>query len=122
MDKDGDKVEDLLEYWYKKFRDVPEEAHLLCPKVDEDDEEDYDEPNQPGVDITAEQKQQRIRDGEERVRITYWTGLLMAYGKDKAGVWLQSWADRMSTFVHNCDKCVTNWHMNRKKYMQEFAA
>ncbi|KAG7138890.1 hypothetical protein HYQ45_003936 [Verticillium longisporum] len=114
------KVEDLLEHWYKKFQKIPEEAHLLCPKVDDDDEEDYDDPAASDT-LSADDKKKRIQDGQDRIEIVYWTSLLMAYGKDKAGVWLSDWTDRMATYMHTCDKCVLNWHMNRKKFIRKYA-
>ncbi|KAH6662222.1 helicase SEN1 [Plectosphaerella plurivora] len=115
------RSDDLLTDWYKRLEKVPESPHLLCPKVDDDDEEDYEDLTTPGETITIEEKKQRVKDGEERLEIAYWNSLLMAYGRDGAGVWLKEWDRRVTPNLHSCDKCVTNWHMNRKKYLQIFA-
>ncbi|KAK1506408.1 helicase sen1 [Colletotrichum costaricense] len=114
-------VEDILEQSYRKFTQIPPDFHLLCPKVDEDDFEDYDDLNTDGEDITALEKKERVEKWKERLDIAYWTSLLLAYGKDKAGVWLDAWGSRMAINLHNCDKCVLNWHMYRKKYLQVFS-
>ncbi|KAF6844538.1 helicase sen1 [Colletotrichum musicola] len=114
-------VEDILEENYRKFSQIGADLHLLCPKVDEDDYEEYDDPDTEGQEITAAEKQKRIEDWKKRLDIAYWTSLLVAYGKDKAGVWLEQWGNRMAINLHNCDKCVLNWHMYRKKYLQIFS-
>ncbi|KAL2757855.1 hypothetical protein ACRALDRAFT_2025559 [Sodiomyces alcalophilus JCM 7366] len=117
-----DKVDDLVEDYFKKFRRIPASVHLLCAKVDDDDFEDYDDITQDGVDISLDEKKNRLEDAKVRLDLAYWTSLLTAYPKDKAGVWLDQWNDRMSTALHDCDKCVVNWHMHRKEYLQKFAA
>ncbi|GKT62479.1 helicase Sen1 [Colletotrichum tofieldiae] len=114
-------VEDILEESYRKFTHIPPDLHLLCPKVDEDDFEDYDDLNTAGESITALEKKERVEQWKERLDIAYWTSLLLAYGKDKAGIWLEQWGTRMAINLHNCDKCVLNWHMHRKKYIQVFS-
>nr|XP_036589021.1 helicase sen1 [Colletotrichum truncatum]KAF6800663.1 helicase sen1 [Colletotrichum truncatum] len=114
-------VEDILEENFRKFGQIPPDVHLLCPKVHEDDFEDYDDLESPGEEITALEKKERVEDWKKRLDIAYWTSLLLAYGKDKAGVWLVEWGNRMAINLHNCDKCVLNWHMYRKKYLRIFS-
>ncbi|WYZ39279.1 hypothetical protein EsH8_III_001193 [Colletotrichum jinshuiense] len=114
-------VEDILEENFRKFGQIPPDVHLLCPKIDEDDFEDYDDLESAGESITALEKKERVEQWKERLDIAYWTSLLLAYGKDKAGVWLEQWGNRMAINLHNCDKCVLNWHMHRKKYLQVFS-
>ncbi|KAK6225032.1 helicase Sen1 [Colletotrichum tabaci] len=114
-------VEDILEESYRKFAHIPPQHHLLCPKVDEDDFEDYEDLNTAGETITALEKQERVQQWKERLDTVYWTSLLLAYGKDKAGIWLDDWGTRVAINLHNCDKCVLNWHMYRKKYIQVFS-
>ncbi|OLN96534.1 Helicase SEN1 [Colletotrichum chlorophyti] len=114
-------VEDILEENFRKFQKIPPDVHLLCPKVDEDDFEDYDDIESPGEAITAAEKEERVEQWKQRLDTAYWCCLLLAYGKDKAGIWLEQWGNRMAINLHNCDKCVLNWHLNRKKYLQIFA-
>ncbi|KAF9879415.1 helicase sen1 [Colletotrichum karsti] len=114
-------VEDIIEESFRKFGQIPPDVHLLCTKTHEDDYEDYDDLESPGEEITALQKKERVEAWKNRLDIAYWTSLLLAYGKDKAGVWLVEWGNRMAINLHNCDKCVMNWHMHRKKYLQIFA-
>ena len=33
--------------WHRVFEDRPPDAHLCCPKIDEEDFANYDEPNVP---------------------------------------------------------------------------
>lgn len=117
-----DKVDDLVEDYFKKFRRIPANVHLLCAKVDDDDIEDYDDLTQDGMDISLDEKKKRVEDAKVRLDLAYWTSLLTAYPKDKAGVWLDQWNDKVSTALYDCDKCVVNWHMHRKEYLQKFAA
>ncbi|TDZ34209.1 Helicase SEN1 [Colletotrichum spinosum] len=118
---DSQPVEDILEENFGKFSRIPAEVHLLCPKVDEEDFEDYEDLTTDGDDVSVEQKKKRVEEGKKRLDIVYWTSLLLAYGKDKAGVWLTEWGNRMALNLHNCDKCVLNWHMHRKQYLRTFA-
>lgn len=116
------RSDDLVTDWYKKLEKVPEGPHMLCPKISDDDDEDYDDLTTEGYEITLEEKKKRVLEGEERLEIAYWNSLLLAYGRDGAGIWLKDWDRRVTPNLHSCDKCVTNWHMNRKKYLQAFGA
>jgi senataxin len=116
-----DNLEDILEKWYREFDRIPAEHHLLCPKVDDDDLENYDNDSTLPDGITAEEKSRRIKEGRRRLEIAYWNTLLFAYDKDKAGIWLIKYSQRLTSCLENCDKCVLNWHMGRKAALQRFS-
>lgn len=112
-------AEDLVLDWYKKFEAIPDDGrHLLCPKLSDDDDEDYDDLTESSEEVSLEEKKQRVEDGNDRLDVTYWNCLLMAYGHDGGGEFLRQWNKRVEQNLHSCDKCVTNWHMNRKKYLR----
>jgi senataxin len=117
----ADSIEEILEHWYKKLGSIPETKHLLCPKVDDDDSEDYSNLSASLGDITFEEKKKRVEEGKERLEIASWNSILFGYDRDKAGVWLTYYSDRMSKCLSNCDKCVLNWHNTRKSFLQKFS-
>ena len=114
---EADSIDDILEEWYRKFRKIKKGLHLLCPKVSDDDTEDYDDP-EPSPDLSADEKKRRKEDAEERFVIVAWTSLVFGAGQDKAGIWLVNFSERLEQCLQTCDKCVLNWHMRRKKLLE----
>lgn len=114
-------IEDIIGSWHDKLEQIPLQVHLLCPKLSDDDVENYDDIDDLETGIDREEKKKRIEDGSNRLRITYWNSLILGYDPDKAGVWLQHFVERIQFCLNSCEKCVLNWHMYRKKYLSEFA-
>jgi len=115
------QFDELMDKSWKDFAKIPAKLHPLCPKIDDDDAEDYDAPDDAPSELSSEERQQRIQDGKERVKIAYWASLVLSSPKDKSGARLVKWVERMEQYLSSCDKCVLNWHMGRKAALAEFS-
>lgn len=109
-------IGEVVAEWHAKFRAIPENVHLLCPKKSNDDAEDYTHVLETG----DEEKKRRIAEAKERANIVFWTSLVFALPKEKTGL-VDEVADRISKSLRACDRCVMNWHMNRKAWLNSFA-
>lgn len=110
-----------LAQWYEKLQALPSDVHLLCPRLNDDDNENYQDLHDPGSEIDAEERRKRIKDGEERLVITYWNSLVLGFDRRDAGQWADDLENRLNACLQNCADCVLNWHMQRKKLMHQFA-
>lgn len=103
---------------YKEWVTIPQEYHLLCPKLHDEDDEDYKDPG-PSSAITAEEKEQRIQDSLRRVELTYDLSLLVGITEEQSSGLKEQWIDRTESFLTKCDACVRRWHMHRKKFFEK---
>jgi senataxin len=51
-----EEVYDSLMNYHQKLEQTPQELHLFCPRVNDDDFEDYENLDEPGTDVTVEQR------------------------------------------------------------------
>jgi senataxin len=116
-----DEVQAELLKWYEKFKELPPEAHLLCPRLSNDDDEDYKVLDDPDSLISIEEKKKRITEGQKRLEITYWNTLVFGFDKRDSGEWLDQFTDRLNGCLRECADCVLNWHMQRKPHLRKFA-
>lgn len=114
-------VNEELVKWYEEFQKIDTECHLLCPKLSDEDGENYKTLSDPHSQISMEEKQKRIKDGEARIEITYWNSLIFGYDKKDAGKWLETFTNRLESCLKLCSDCVLNWHMKRKVHLDKFA-
>lgn len=113
-----DELYSLIIENYHRFEEVPDEAHVLCPKVNNQDANAYEAPDEPGDDITVEEKAQRIRDGQERFEITCNLSLMLGLNADQVRSWLEAWKTRLEACLRLCDKCVRKWHSDRESFLR----
>lgn len=102
---------------YHKLEAIPPDLHLLCPKVDDEDLEEYGDTDEPGG-ISAEEKKRRIEDAKTRHDITYRLCFLMGLSEEQASTWIEEWAKRLQEFLTKCDRCVRNWHLGREPFLK----
>jgi SEN1 N terminal len=95
------------------------DAHWFCPKRNDDDHIDYDNPSEPEEDMSPETKLELIQDTKRRHDVAYKYSLILGLSPDIAGVLLVDYTDRLNMLLTTCDKCVHNWHMGRKAYLKE---
>jgi senataxin len=107
--------------WYEELKKLPSEAHLLCPRISDDDEENYKTVSGTESGLATEEKQKRIKEGDERIEITYWNSLIFGFDKRESGQWLEDFTNRLEGCLRTCSDCVLNWHMKRKPHLQKFA-
>ncbi|KAK3905016.1 SEN1 N terminal-domain-containing protein [Staphylotrichum tortipilum] len=105
--------------WHRAFEDRPPDAHLCCPKIDEEDFANYDEcdvPDEGGLSL--EEKTRRIAEYEERFKNVYNLSILMGLERETAGEWLDNWTQAVEACLMRCDACVRNWHRSRILYLE----
>jgi senataxin len=116
-------AEDIPEA-FNLFTNLPVDAHLLCPKVSEEDDEDYEDLSEPG-DFGVEEKLKRIQEFKKRVGIAYQASLVFGFEEDNAASELEEFRSRTNSFLTTCSHCVRTWHRNRKpflKHLSEYVA
>jgi len=110
-------VEEIYDEIIRSHQDlekIPPKLHLFCPKVHEDDDEDYAAADEPGHAITIQEKQARIADAKDRLQKASWTSLILGIKEEQASRWRPEWIAQTEVFLTKCDNCVRNWHMSRK--------
>ncbi|GAB0137064.1 hypothetical protein EsDP_00005347 [Epichloe bromicola] len=115
------ELNEELAKWYDELQKLPTECHLLCPKIDSDDPENYKTFDDPETKISADEKRKRIEQGHRRVEITYWNSLIFGFDKSAAGKWLEDFKERLEQTLRTCSDCVLSWHMRRPVYLQSFS-
>lgn len=120
MDDDTNRIYAKITESYEQWAGLPEELHLLCPKISDEDEEDYSDPGpQTITGITLEEKQKRMQDFEQRTELTYDLSLLLGISKEQSGGWIEQWTERIEKFLTNCDACILGYHMHRKVFLKK---
>ncbi|PTB45036.1 hypothetical protein M441DRAFT_129272 [Trichoderma asperellum CBS 433.97] len=114
-------INEVLGKWYEEFQQIPAEVHLLCPRISDEDDENYKNLDDPDSRISTEEKNSRIQKSKERIEITYWNSLIFGFDKEEAGKWLQDFTLRLENCLKYCPECVLNWHMKRKHHLQMFS-
>ncbi|KAH7176492.1 SEN1 N terminal-domain-containing protein [Dactylonectria macrodidyma] len=117
----SDIMNDELAPWFEEFQKFPEGCHLLCPRISEDDEENYKILDDPDSKISLEEKKQRIERGKERIEVTYWNTLIFGFDKKLGGKWLEEFTKKFEDGLKVCAECVLNWHMKRKATLLKFS-
>ncbi|KAG6031692.1 hypothetical protein E4U41_007480 [Claviceps citrina] len=115
------ELNEELAKWYDELQKLSSECHLLCPKIDSDDGENYKIVDDPESTISVDEKKQRIEQGHRRIEITYWNSLIFGFEKSAAGKWLEEFKERLEQTLRTCSDCVLNWHMRRPVYLQQFS-
>jgi senataxin len=112
---------DELAKWYEELQKIPTEAHLLCPRIGDEDNENYKTLDDPDSELSLDEKKARIEDGTKRIEITYWNTLIFGFDKRDAGKWLEDFTLRLEECLKCCSECVFNWHLKRKPHLQKFS-
>jgi len=113
-----DELYELIINNYHELEAIPEATHLLCPRVNESDANSYDAPDEPGEDITVEEKRQRIEDGERRFLVASRLSLMLGLNAEQVKSWLEIWKTRLEACLRKCDQCVRNWHSRRAEFLR----
>lgn len=119
MCSDTDEIYDDIVKRYEEWRQLGTDEHLLCPKVNDDDDEDYANPGPPVTNITAAEKAQRIQDAQHRRDLTYHLSLLLGISYEMAGGWVEPWTEGIEHCLTKCDACILYYHMQRKAFLKK---
>ncbi|KAG5949461.1 hypothetical protein E4U53_005865 [Claviceps sorghi] len=115
------ELNEELAKWYDELQKLSPDCHLLCPKINADDGENYKTLNDPESTISVDEKRRRIEESHRRIEITYWNSLIFGFDKSTAGKWLEEFKERLENTLRTCSDCVLNWHMQRPVYLQNFS-
>jgi len=97
-------IEDMIAEWFEKFTKIPEAVHLLCDRIED------------GAGDTS--SADPLKD---RIRTTYWCCCMLAMDVKKYGDQITQLHERVEASLNECDKCLFNWHLFRKEWLEEFA-
>ncbi|KAI0169773.1 SEN1 N terminal-domain-containing protein [Hypoxylon sp. FL1284] len=111
-------VTQLLEDAFNRLRNFPKGAHLCCPKVSEDDDENYDDPD-AASSISSALKVQRIQDAKDRLDQAYRCSLILGLPADATGGLGDQFEKRVGNCLQECPPCVRNWHKGRRPFLKE---
>ena len=109
---------DALVDFHNQLDSTPPEEHLFCPKLDDEDSTNYDEPDMAEEGVAVEEKKRRIKAGEARQTAACSLSLLMGM-EEHVGSWLPEWLDRSQKFLTKCDGCVRRWHKSRGPFLRQ---
>lgn len=103
---------------YHELEAIPEDAHLLCPRVDDSDTNAYNAPDEPDDDITVEEKKRRIEVGLHRFDVACKLSLMLGLNAEQVKSWLETWKARLEACLRKCDQCVRHWHSRRDQFLR----
>lgn len=118
MSEDTDEIYDAITAAYQEWKDLDKEKHFLCPKVDDEDGEDYTSAGPPVTPITPEEKARRIQESNHRRDLTYKLTLLLGITHEMSAGWLEPWTQAIEHCLTKCDACILNYHMQRKPFLR----
>src|ERR1700753_1700938 len=104
--RDEAEIMDELHGLYGELRSFPPEAHWFCPRRNDDDQVDYDNPDEAEEDISPETKHELIQDAKRRHNVAYKFSLILGLAPEISGQLLQNYTRRLNRLLTKCDKCV----------------
>lgn len=104
-----------------EIKSFPPNAHWFCPRRYDDDPIEYEEPDEPEEDMSAETKHELIQNGEKRHNIAYKFSIILGLDPELSRELLPAHFNRINKFLTSCDKCARNWHKGRKAYLKQLA-
>jgi len=114
-----DDLYNLIIENYHELEAIPEETHVLCPRVDDSDANAYDAPDEPGDDITVEEKARRIEKGQKNFEVSCNLSLMLGLNAEQVKSWLETWKARLEACLRKCDQCVRKWHSDRDWFLRK---
>jgi senataxin len=107
--------------YFRKIKAFPPDAHWFCPKRNEDDHLNYDEPDWEEDGVSIATKLKYIDEGRKRQSITYRFAIVYGLPPEDAEEWQSTYRERSGYFLSTCDKCVRNYHAGRKEFVKELS-
>jgi len=108
----------------RRMQGFPPEAHWFCPKQNDDDPINYNDPDNDDEDASSATKKQRIEESEQRQECAYRFAISLGLSVEEnaeAGGLVDEYLKRLSQLLTTCDKCVRNYHMGRKDFLKYLA-
>lgn len=97
----------------------PPDAHWFCPKIDEDDDTNYNDVDTDDGDVSSKDKSLRITEGGIRQDNVYSFIRVLGLPADSAQEigWKDWYTQRVHSALTSCDKCVRNYHLGRARLL-----
>ncbi|KAI2639346.1 SEN1 N terminal-domain-containing protein [Xylaria nigripes] len=114
-------VNDLMDSSFEQLQDISPNTHLFCPRICDNDDEFYEDPDAVS-NISREEKAQRIDDGELRLESMYKRSLVLGLSPEAGGSHRAEFKSRSNRFLTSCSNCVRNWHKRRDKFIKFLSA
>lgn len=101
------------------MQEFPPDAHWFCPKLNDEDFINYDDPDNDEEEATSAVKIKRVSDGETRLTCTYRFSLSLGFSPEQSAEagFDDSYMRRVTELLTTCDRCVRNYHMGRKAFL-----
>ncbi|EJT70641.1 DNA-binding protein SMUBP-2 [Gaeumannomyces tritici R3-111a-1] len=106
---------------FQKLEAVPEQMHLFCPQIDDDDGTDYECLGPEDSGLSADERASRLESAKDRLDFSVSASLVLAISKDQASEWFDKWIERAETYLKSCAFCIRLWHKVRKPFLQKLA-
>jgi len=106
---------------FSEIKSFPSGSHWFCPRRNDDDLIDYDEPDEPEEDMSAATKHEMIQDGKKRHAIAYKFSIILGLDPEISRELRDAHFGHLDKLFTSCDKCVRNWHRGRKSYLKDLA-
>lgn len=121
--QDYNKLYDLIGERRKHWDSVRKgPAHILCPKVNDEDSTNYQNHDDEHVDlpdtdgslfIKSDEKKRRIAEADARITTTTEYSMVVGLDEQTAGPWIPEFRSTLDTALTKCDRCIRNWHLHR---------
>ncbi|KAI0019110.1 SEN1 N terminal-domain-containing protein [Xylariomycetidae sp. FL0641] len=116
----GEAVNVLAEA-FDQLQKIPPPCHLFCPKVSDEDDEVYEDP-EAATQLSPSEKEQRIQEGAERVDIMYSCSMILGFDEGTGDSYREEFIERATAFLSSCPACVRNWHKGRNPFLKHLSA
>lgn len=97
------------------------DAHWFCPRRNDSDHADYDDPQSAEEDISISDKQRFIHEAERRKHVAYQFSLVFALSSEDVGEWQDAHKVRLTELLSTCSGCIRSYHMGRKKFLRDLS-
>ncbi|KAI1436420.1 SEN1 N terminal-domain-containing protein [Xylaria sp. CBS 124048] len=114
------EVHNVLDAAFARLEEIPLGVHLFCPRVNESDDEFYEDADAISS-LGREEKRQRIQDGMERLDSMYNCSLVLGLAPDAASFHRSEFQSRSNQFLKTCASCVRNWHKGRAAFLKDIS-
>ncbi|KXJ93970.1 SEN1 N terminal-domain-containing protein [Microdochium bolleyi] len=110
----------VIQKAFEDLRAIPPEHHLCCPKISEEDDEDYEDLDTPG-EIGIAEKRQRLQNSLDRQDTLYNCALILGLQQESQGAFLTEFSERALAVLGSCSTCIRNWHKGRKPFLKRLS-
>jgi senataxin len=109
----------ILNEGYEGISEIPEGPHPCCPKIGDEDEENYDDLEDPPH--MASEKKSRIEEGKRRLDLSCKLSLVLGLTDASKERYQSIFDSRVDRYLNFCPGCIKNWHKYRLKFLKQLS-